>query len=429
MAHDPRGLKRQNRPWTDAEVLESFGCGTMSHDDAIQNLDMGAKNRSYEERIKALGHPYKISMCERGLNEGKVTTVVRDKEGRYKRRTYISWEAAYKGLKKFYQKPETLEDLFPEWLNWKCDRRNNKPETMTYNQRSFNRYVKGTALAKKDIASITFEDLEQWAIDVLKAEPMTAKRFNTHKICVLGPLNYAVRKRIIKKNPWDPSLMEYTRYLRAPRNKPTVEQVFTAEEIDILRAALLEDYEIRHNNTDIGLAINCSLGLRVGELAALKWSDISWTMKSIFIQREESNEEVEEFVKGDAAAGYRELILTDDSIELLQRLRRDKRILSEFVFTDKEGTRLKEHAFIDKLRRVQLNNLHWDRARSNHCIRRYVGSAIAARYGVGAAQRWLGHENAKTTLTYYIKPLASNREICNLFQKTHETRLEKMKLH
>lgn len=54
---------------------------------------------------------------------------------------------------------------------------------------------------------------------------------------------------------------------------------------------------------------NFELGLRIGELCALKWSDINWQNETIFIQRmEDSTGKVVEYVKSDSEAGYRELI-------------------------------------------------------------------------------------------------------------------------
>ncbi len=51
------------------------------------------------------------------------------------------------------------------------------------------------------------------------------------------------------------------------------------------------------------------MGLRIGELCALKWSDINWQNETIFIQRmEDSTGKVVEYVKSDSEAGYRELI-------------------------------------------------------------------------------------------------------------------------
>ena len=72
--------------------------------------------------------------------------------------------------------------------------------------------------------------------------------------------------------------------------------------------------------TNFALMLNFDLGLRIGELSALKWSDINWINESIFFQiREDSSGAVEDYVKSDSSAGYRELDLSDGAIDIFRR--------------------------------------------------------------------------------------------------------------
>ncbi len=85
---------------------------------------------------------------------------------------------------------------------------------------------------------------------------------------------------------------------------------------------------------------NFELGLRIGELCVLKWTDFNWQNETVFIQRmEDSSGAVVEYVKVDSEAGYRELNLSDEVIEIFKRIRRNSKVLYEFVFIKEDGTR------------------------------------------------------------------------------------------
>ena len=151
--------------------------------------------------------------------------------------------------------------------------------------------------------------------------------------------------------------------------------------------------------------MNFSLGLRTGELAALKWSDIHGPKgrRSIFIQRQDVVDYVEDAVKADARAGYRELPISETGEELLEIIKRDQTVPSEWIFTDRKGNRRKKHAFMDKLRDLQRREFGLIKTKSNKNIRMTVCSELGEALGLAEAQRWLGHNQLSTTEKYYLK--------------------------
>ena len=129
---------------------------------------------------------------------------------------------------------------------------------------------------------------------------------------------------------------------------------------------------------NFGLMANFELGLRVGELAALKWSDINFTNETVFIQRmEDSSGDVVEYVKSDSEAGYRELELSDEVVNIFKRIKRESRILSEYVFSNSDGSRATKMQFIHRLTKAEIA-LGWDKFKYSHCIRRTVASRMDA---------------------------------------------------
>ena len=297
----------------------------------------------------------------------------------------------------------TLSAYFDHWLNWKTDRNGNKEGTAQHNRNCFNKYVSGEKLAGIPLPKITPEDLDIWARDILKRYPLSSKRFNTLKIVVTGPLDLAVREGIISESPWKPAFLDYRRLLKSERKAPSYKKLFYDDEIRELIQRLWEDYECNGNTASLAIIFNFDMGLRVGELAALKWDDIDWKRKSVCIRRQESEGKVEEYVKSDSVAGYRELPLNDRLLALLKRVQTDTGILSGYIFSDANGRRKTTSALKKRLIYAQVGK-NGDCAGSDvkriHCQRRTVGTRIAKDKGLEAARQWLGHTDLMTTLRY-----------------------------
>ena len=298
-----------------------------------------------------------------------------------------------------------LCDIFDSWLDYKCKKNGNKEETRKKNRESYRKYVQNRKIAVMPLKKITTVDIEEWAIDVLTEKHMTAKAFNTHKIVVMNTLVYAKKKGYIEENPWVKDELDYRRLLASPRRKPSSEMVFYPDEIEALFMELERGYEINGNTACLGLMTNFDLGLRIGELCVLKWTDINWKNETIFIQRmEDSSGNVVDYVKSDSEAGYRELVLSNSVIKFLKRIKEDSTMFSEFIFCNGVGARNTKLQFLNKLRRAE-RTLEYEKEKGSHCIRRTVASRMnASGIALDEIRRWLGHTDLETTLKYIFNP-------------------------
>lgn len=318
------------------------------------------------------------------------------------------YEFYFIGLKAGQAKTNRFCDIFEEWLAYKGKKKNNTVETMKQNKASYQKYVQGTEIDKMPLKKIMTIDLENWAIDVLLQNPMTAKSFNTHKIVVTGTLRYAKRKGLIPEDPWKKEELEYTHLFKSARRKPSADMIFYPDEIEDLIEEFDRGYELNGNVANLGLKGNFELGLRIGELCALKWSDINWQNETIFIQRmEDSSGKVVDYVKSDAETGYRELNLSDELIDIFKKIRRNSEILSEYVFLKEDGARADKMVFVHRLEKAEIT-LGWKESgimKRSHCIRRTVASRMNANgWALDEIRRWLGHTMTSTTLTYLYNP-------------------------
>lgn len=372
-------------------------------------------NMTKKSRVEKV-HKFNIS----SLSDGRVGTWVLDSESKSGRRNIkASTETdLYSKLYEFYFGAEEEQkrglrfcDIFEEWLEYKFKKKNNKLETQKQNQSSYNKYVKDTPIDKSRLSDIKTIDLEEWAINTLITHRMTSKQFNNHKIVVTGTLAYAKRKGYINENPWVREELEYTYLFKSSRIKPSAKMIFYPDEIEVLCAEFERGYELNSNITNLGLMLNFDLGLRVGELCAVKWKDIDWENEVIFIQRQEdSSGNVEEYVKSDSEAGYRELVLSDMAISILTRIKRERNVLSEFVFSNQNGERANKMQFEHRLTKAELA-IGWKTGelKYSHCIRRTVASRMSVSgFSLEEIRKWLGHTHKETTLKYIYSPFREN---------------------
>ena len=357
-------------------------------------------NRKYEEAIRKY-HRFKVTVCETGQNAGKLTTYVQKEGAPRQKKVFRSWKEAHEWLQAYYLADgPTLTSIFPEWLKWKSVTNANKPETVALNQAAFHSILEGTPIAKKPISQITVTDCEDWVVDLLSKRSMTRKRFNTQKIVVSGPLQYAVRKGLIQKNPFNDISLNLKKLLKTEQKAPSETKIFYDHEVAALKKAFVAAYESNGNTANIALLINFNLGLRVGELSSLKWGDVNWIKNTIFVRRQESDGEVEEMVKADSPAGYRELRLNSEAQSWLKHLKEASSAPPDgFIFINLDGGRVTNAALSNRLRHAQ-EGLGFDVIRGTHAMRRTFASKMFDQLGAEATRRWLGHTDIETTLKY-----------------------------
>lgn len=386
--------------------LDLVDCGII---DPYTMLDQ--VNKMKEKKVKSV-HTYAFTPC----SDGRLATWVPDESKPRARRNIraSSYDALIDKLYEFYFGSGLLEkqlrfcDIFEEWLSYKSKKKNNSDETTKQNRASYQKYVQGADIDKMSLKKIKTLDLENWAIDILINTPMTAKSFNTHKIVVTGTLRYAKRKGLIPEDPWKKGELEYTHLFKSARRKPSADMIFYPDEIEELIEEFDRGYELNGNIANLGLKGNFELGLRIGELCALKWSDINWQNETVFIQRmEDSSGKVVNYVKSDAETGYRELNLSDELIDIFKKIRRSSDILSEYVFIKEDGSRADKMVFVHRLEKAEIT-LGWKESgnmKRSHCIRRTVASRMNANgWALDEIRRWLGHTMTSTTLTYIYNP-------------------------
>lgn len=210
------------------------------------------------------------------------------------------------------------------------------------------------------------------------------------KACATSLFKRAVNKQRIKVNPWHDVQMPDDAVDGAPT------QHYTVEEAEDIISALVERVDCQ-----LVMALACFLGLRPGEIAALRWEDVD--EENIHIRRS--------VVRGIVGAPKTQESLA--SLPLMDRVRIPLKLwrqkspdTSGWIFPSANNTPIDLHNLVARVIRPALDakGLVW---KGMYAGRRGAGTAIIALTNGNAAvgQALLRHKNMSTTLTFYKKQI------------------------
>ena len=159
----------------------------------------------------------------------------------------------------------TVEEVFNEWNDRRCNLGNIAQSTHERNQQTFNRHY--TDFGKRKIKSLEPRDIQDFLESEIGQKELTSKAFSNLKSITVGFLKYAKREQYISFNVKE-TLDDLD--VRDSTFKKTVkedyEEVFDELELPKFTKYLAENADI----VNLGIMLMLVTGIRVGELAALK---------------------------------------------------------------------------------------------------------------------------------------------------------------
>lgn len=314
----------------------------------------------------------------------------------------------------------TLNDLYQDWLRFR------KLEvsliTLQKNMRAWERFFASDDIARMDVADITRFYLRAWCSDVVREHSLTRHYFNSEIKAMLNSLlDYAVDLDLAASNVMR-SVKINSRLFRAPAMKEDVEDVFSLdEERRILKAAEL-DAQKHRDAVPLGICILFLTGLRIGELCALKWGDISGNV--LHVQRMQVVNTIMSgsCVRNDGyvivehtktSAGYRRIFLPDAAVSYFKQIKRlnhyngfDTRPDSYIFrrnnkYSALQGDDLCNCRVFDHRLRKYCRQLGFAYVKSPHDVRRtYISQLLESGMNIDTIRRLGGHEQTEMTLAY-----------------------------
>ena len=342
--------------------------------------------------------------------------------------------------KKLEQKPKKpcMRSIYPEWIDFKSK------ETSYSNacnlQSRWKRYFENSTIVDIPFEKLTTGAIKKWCVDVIAEMHLTDRQFKDLKSIMNMIFDYAVSFDIIQIN-----LSRQVRGFSDKNFKQEVEKsveeiVYNADAKHSVIKEAMEQFLKTQNIAYIAVCLNFSLGLRVGELVALRTSHINEDGTITICQEETKTYHKDEdgTIHRDGyevvnhtktLSGNRRLILTPKArkyIDMALRYNKANGLKDEdFIFLDKSGKRVHDHAINNVLRR--LNGVRNEKdafiiegtPSGNHSIRRTTISELheAMVISEDTLKTFAGHKDISTTQKCYIHQTKDITEYAEEFAK------------
>lgn len=311
-----------------------------------------------------------------------------------------------------YKDPKIkFKDCFDCWVSEKLEYGEIQKQTYDRYTADYKRYIHGTELETKEIKQIDELYLENFIKTSIADGHLTAKNWGNMRILLSGAMVYA-RKHGYTDMRMSLFLAELNLSSKIFERRVVLdeEQVFSREE-----ETLIKKY-VAYNEDMLGLGVILAFetGLRVGEVAALRWSD--YQGDTLIVQRTEIKyknehgewiEEVRNFTKG--RDGIRQVVLTDEAQRYMNKLYEYTGSRDGYVFL-RDGKRIKAAWLSNKV--DTLCRCAGVRFRSFHKMRKTYATKLE-NAGVSdiVKIKQLGHTEILTTKKHYFY---SNEQVADI---------------
>lgn len=400
---------------TDMDALKLLlSRGNISVNDVLDNIKYMKNQKILNSHLEH----YKIWQGK----DGRFRSYVPDGSNIYGRKLLIkstmeNLENAIIGFYKEHEKrdPFCLEKLYPDWINYKSLHTDSQAYIRRINN-DWVKYYKDTELVQKPLDTLTYIYLDTWAHEMVKKHGLTKKQFFNMAVILRQSLIYAADCGYISESPFERVHINPKLFQKA-KKKADKTQVFLTDEQPKIIDAAFRDFMEKDCSHALAIPLLFLLGLRAGELVALKFSDIDEEKNGyIHIQRMEiridepdadgnwhtARYEVAEHAK--TKAGDRNLYLPAKAREILSMLKiwnlEHGYTDTGYIFMGKKG-RLHEHSISYRLR------LYCRQCgipeRSQHKIRKtYISTLIdSGTININYIRQQVGHEDERTTYGNY----------------------------
>ena len=248
-----------------------------------------------------------------------------------------NWEDLEDVIVDFYQQQEqdekrkhrTLRSLYPEWFAFKWQDTNNS-SYMHHINHDWKRFYENDSISDRPIVELTTLELKNWARNKIISEKLSKKVYYNMTVIIRQSLEYLVELGELPANPFTNFKINRSLFTPIVEKEPEYEVFSEVKEQQIKEYALQDFARNEELTTALAVVLNFSLGLRVGELVALKWKDLRESYLHIRRMEQKQYEqlpegkwhyhiEVVEHTKSDA--GYRTIYVVSTALEIFERIR------------------------------------------------------------------------------------------------------------
>ncbi len=326
-----------------------------------------------------------------------------------------------------------FENVFLRFRNFKLFMSSVTPETVDRYEVTYNRYFPESLLATMDIRQIDSTAVSNFFVQIIRKEKtMTTREFQRIKHIVKATIDFAYDEELddvpineINKINWEKvkrRTSEHGKLYKKIRQQYAV----SVPEKDILKHKVLDEkiYQERFASV-LMLLINFSLGLRVGELAALKEEDVDMQRHVVYVNESVKKYKIRddygniiggaEYVVGETKTpkGKRVIPMSYTAQQLFTILfayREEKGFKSPYLVYDgvnvKGRSEMLGRILKELCRRTDIEEF------TSHVIRKSFATALSCNSEIDIAtiSQYLGHAQVSTTVNNYIIPARESLE-------------------
>lgn len=295
----------------------------------------------------------------------------------------------------------TFHELYEEWLEYK-QTITNSPNTIKRHKQHYRKYFEPSILHSKKIRRIDELLLESECNRIVREFNLPRKEWTNVKTILNGMFSYAVRKKYLTMNPMEnvQILVKFRQVVR----KTGKTETYNSDELKNLNSYLDRMYSETQDTSFLAVKLNFLIGLRVGELVALKWKDYCNTDQQhhLHIVREEvRNQDTNQYevVEHTKTNRDRFVVLVPKAVALVEKIERT----GEYLFM-RDGNRITSRQIAYVLEKyAERQGLA---TKSTHKMRKTFASNLNAKgVPLDCIRELLGHSDLNTTLGYIYNPL------------------------
>lgn len=392
--------KDNNQKLNQCNILSANTAYDIIYTDNVQEAIMNAQ----KEKLLSKMHPYKIT--EPKSENGRWRTYYKGADGKRKDIRAQTKDALLEKLIPIYFQESHLDklifsDLFLEWLEYK-KKITGSPNTIKRHKQHYKRYFEQSELHNMPVRRIDTLFLESECNRLVKEYRMSRKEWNNVKTILKGCFDYAIRKKYITANPMD-DVKIHVKYRQVVKKTGKTE-TFNSEELENLNKYLDAMYAETEDTAFLAVKIDFLLGLRVGELVALKWEDCKEQSHIHVVREEVRNQEANrcEVVEHTKTNCDRYVPLVPKAISILEKI--PKQGIYIFMRNGERITARQIAYVLEKYAQQQGTT-----TKSTHKMRKtYASNLNANGVPLDCIRELLGHSSLATTLGYIYNPLTES---------------------
>lgn len=314
-----------------------------------------------------------------------------------------------------------VKEIFNRAIEVYTRKHPDKTKTIDLYKNAFKRFI-NEDFAKKDVRRINRDWLEDYTLALVKGKHLKVSALTEYKTLLNLIFEQAIKEDFINENVAkrlnNKDFKPYCDQSLAHRKSEDV--LFNEDELNTIFDNMWNKIERYYCPYAYMVLLHNEIGCRPDELICLKWNDIDFNNGYLSIERQQLEKRhpqtfyVVEYTKNErgVSQGGRVVPLSSKAMDLLAKLKTYKDemgIVSEWLFSDKEGTLLKKKGYSDFLNATckKLGIV----LRGSYAFRRGLSARLESA-GIEPSERAaiLGH-SVETNLRHYTfaKPNYLNR--------------------